>query len=455
MNNDLYQRATSLYQAGDYQGALSAFTDCLQDTAAPLRPSERARLYHMIGNCLVKLKNLNEAIHAYTQATADENYDGASTVYTNLGMAYASLHDYENAIRCFDVAVADDACESPYKAYMGMGNALMRLGKTAEAGVAFREAALDEDNPDPTKALLNLGVCFMSLNRPADAVASYECALQFPMETQTKNRLYSSMGQAYVANGQMHEAVAAFEEALRDKTYFLSDSASVDYQRAIGAVSTGTAEISAVLPMADTSGLDVAADGSPMVSDAMYQQETVTNPYYYDEPYDEANYPGYIGAAQGNDDLFFTASDEEIQQVAKGLARQDRKRRNVGLKILVAFIIIVLLALAAAVFAYTQGYGYPTQQTVAEELFADPAAAKSTVFASDIDEATISTMLDPVVQDSNVTIEGIDQSMTSSTVYVQAKTPEGGVVNYKVSMVRDFIGWKVSQVELYFPSMSD
>ncbi len=452
MNNDLYQRATSLYEAGDYQGALGVFTDCLRDVSTTIRPSERARLYHMIGNCLVKLKNPNEAIYAYTQATADKEYEGVPTVYTNLGMAYASLHDYENAIRCFDAAVADDTGETPYKAYMGMGNALMKLGKTAEAGVAFREAALDEGNPDPTKALLNLGVCFMSLNRPADAVASYECALQFPMEAQTKNRLYASMGQAYVASGQMHEAVAAFEEALRDKTYFLSDSASVDYQRAIGAVSTGTAEIPPVLPLADTSGLDVAADGSPMTNDVGYGQDPSS--YYYDEPYDEANYPGYIGAAQGNEDLFFTASDEEIQEVAKGLARQDRKRRNVGLKILVVFIVILLLALAAAVFAYTQGYGYPTQQQMTEELFADPAVAKSTVFASNLDESTIATMLDPVVEDSNITIEGIDKSMTTSTVYVQAQTPEGGTVNYKVSMVRDFIGWKVSQVELFFPSMS-
>ena len=44
--------------------------------------------------------------------------------------------------------------------------------------------------------------------------------------------------------------------------------------------------------------------------------------------------------------------------------------------------------------------------------------------------------------------------MSDSTVYVTAKTEQGGDVQYKVSLVRDMIGWKVSSVELYFPSQN-
>ena len=51
-------------------------------------------------------------------------------------------------------------------------------------------------------------------------------------------------------------------------------------------------------------------------------------------------------------------------------------------------------------------------------------------------------------------IDGMDKSMSDSTVYVTAKTPEGGDVQYKVSLVRNMIGWKVSNVELYFPSQN-
>jgi hypothetical protein len=42
--------------------------------------------------------------------------------------------------------------------------------------------------------------------------------------------------------------------------------------------------------------------------------------------------------------------------------------------------------------------------------------------------------------------------MSDSTVFVTATTEEGGSVTYKVSMVRNLIGWKISSVDLYFAS---
>ena len=77
----------------------------------------------------------------------------------------------------------------------------------------------------------------------------------------------------------MQKAVNAFEESIADKTYFLSDSASVDYQRAVAAVAQGTSEITQVMApvsvpggaapsdSADLSGIDVAADGSAMYAE--------------------------------------------------------------------------------------------------------------------------------------------------------------------------------------------
>lgn len=57
-----------------------------------------------------------------------------------------------------------------------------------------------------------------------------------------------------------------------------------------------------------------------------------------------------------------------------------------------------------------------------------------------------------VVSDSDVAIDGMDKSMSNSTVYVTASTPEGGEVSYTVSMVRDMLGWKVSGVQMTFAS---
>lgn len=445
MNKSLFDQATIRYNNKDYRGALRGYTACLQDTSAPFQLGEVGLIYHRIGNCLVKLKNPTEAIQAYAQAASDAAYSVKGALQNNIGMAYASLRDYNNAKAHFQHAVEDPDYDTPYKAYMGLGNAELKLGNTAEAGVAFREAALDEGNPDPAKALLNLGICFMALDRPQDAIASYQSAQEFDMQPDTSHRLHASMGQAYAANGQMREAVEAFEVAIEDGTYLLSDSASVDYQRALSAV----AHMAPDGADADMSGFDVTAEG-----DYFGEGE---DPFFYDEGYEEqdpSQYPGFVGAYGGNDDRFFETSDEELEALSKNLAKKDRKRRNIGLKILVFFIVLIVLALGAAIFGYIQGYGWPAQDAVVKQLFEDPQGAGEGVFIDTLSEESIKSMCAPVVTDANVAIDGMNKSMTDSVVYATATTPEGGSLTYRISMVRDLIGWKVSSIELYFPSMS-
>ena len=453
MNNELFQQAKSAAAARDYNQAHDLYMRCLQDEGMPPEAGEVGLIYHQMGNCLTRLKSYYEAIEAYTRATSDTAYDAVGTVNCNLGMAYAALRDWGNAVKHFEIAVSDRNYPTPYKAYTGMGNALLKQGKSAEAGVAFREAALDESNPDPTKALLNLGVCFMALNRPADAVASYESALQFDMKPDMRNRMYASLGQAYVACGQMPEALDAFERALADKTYFLSDSASVDYQRAIAAVSQGGADSTQALPaIADMSGLDVLSEESagstasltgeqdPYVID----EQAVSEDYYFADQYAKRGDP------TNNEEYFFNASDQELEQWSKGVVKLERKRRSVGLKIFLVIIILVLLVLGAGLFLYTQGFGFPMQETVAEQLFQDPTS--ESLYVSGMPASDIKDIADIVKEGSTVNVDGVNKSMNASTVYVTATTPEGGDVAYEISMVRDLIGWKISGVDLYFAS---
>ena len=449
MNNELFQQAKEAAALSDYNRALDLYNACLNDEANPLAPGESGLIYHQIGNCLTKLKSFYEAIQAYSKSTEDAAYDAVGTVNCNTGMAYAALRDWANAVKHFEIAVSDRSYPTPYKAYIGMGNALLKQGKSAEAGVAFREAALDESNPDPTKALLNLGVCFMALNRPADAVASYESALQFDLTRDVRNKLYSSLGQAYVATGQMQEAVDAFETAIADKSYFLSASASVDYQRAIAAISQGNPESTQGLPtIADTSGFDVAAlDGVQLTEQNPYvvDENAVSEDYYFADQYAKTG-----DLAQTSDERFFQSTDEELEQWSKGVVKMERKRRSVGLKILLVIVILALLAAAAGLLLYTQGYGYPTQESVVEQLFADPTSPDS--YANGITSEDIADMSKLVADGSTVTVDGVDRSMSSSTAYVTATTPQGGDVTYEVSLVRDMIGWKVSNLDLYFAS---
>jgi len=448
MNNELFQQAKTASAALDYNRALDLYTRCLQDQTVPPEPGEVGLIYHQIGNCLTKLQSYYEAVEAYTRAAADTAYDAVGTVNCNMGMSYAVLRDWPNAVKHFEIAVSDRNYPTPYKAYMGMGNALLKQGKSAEAGVAFREAALDESNPDPTKALLNLGVCFMALNRPADAVASYESALQFNMSNETRNKLYASLGQAYTASGQMQQAVDSFERAIADKTYYLSDSASVDYQRAVAAIAQGPADSTQAIPVVpDTSGLDITSDGAAIPEQEPYVvSDDVSEAYYFADEFAEQGDPA------NNEERFFNATDEELEAWSKGVVKLERKRRSVGLKVLLVIVLIILIALGAGLFLYTQGYGYPTQETTIEQLFADPTSSAS--YAKGVDEVDIADMSALIPEGSKPTIDGMNRAMGTTTAYVTGTTPKGGAILYEVSLVRDMIGWKVSNVDLYFTSQN-
>lgn len=446
MNNELFQQAKVAALSLDYNRALDLYNHCLTDPTYPLQPGEVGMVYHQIGNCLTKLKSYYEAIEAYLQAIGDPAYDAVGAVNCNLGMAYAALRDFPSAVKHFEVAVSDQGYPTPYKAYLGMGTALLKQGKSAEAGVAFREAALDEANPDPTKALLNLGVCFMALNRPDDAVVSYESALQFDMSQDTRNKMYASLGQAYTASGRMEEAVDAFEKAIADRTYFLSDSASVDYQRAVTAVAHGNAESTQVIAgLADTSGIDIGLDGS-MIADQ--------DPYVVSGEVDEDYYfaDQYSNHGISNEDRFFNSTDEELEQWSRGMVKLERKRRSVGLKVVLVIVILLLVLLGAGLVLFSQGFGIPSQETVVENVFSNPGEASN--YANGVTSESIESFNAIIPENATVSIDGINKSMSTSTAYVTATTQKGGQVTYEVSLVRDMLGWKVSDVNLYFVSQN-
>ena len=443
MNETTFSRANGLYKAGDYRGALRKYTDCLRDAQNPLQPGEYGALYQHIGNCLMKMKNPSEAIRAYLQSQEDTAYTSGASLHTNLGKAYSSMKEYDKAIDEFQAAIDTPGYDARYKALLSLGNIQMKMGDSADAGRNFREAALDENNPDPAKALLNLGVCFMSLGRPEEAIASYESAKQFDTKRETKNALLSSMGQAYAANNQPEEAVECFREVTADGTFQLSDSASVDYSRCISIINkkSAAAETGGV----DMSGLDVSTADDITAS---------TEQYFYDDGTQALDkVPGIIDAYEGDDDKFFTATEDEMKQIYKAQAKKDRKRRGVGLKIFLAFIIIIVLLLGAGAGAYILGYGFPTQEQTTKQLFADPSTSNS-AFYSSVNDTSKTTIVNALVKDENVNITGVTRDMNVSKVYATAKTEQNGEINYVLTMKRDLVGWKVSNAELYFASQN-
>ena len=433
MNKTVFEQAQQAYEGKDFASALDLYNKVVADEGYPLQEGEYGLVYHQIGNCYVKLQNYSDAINAYVNASSDESYISIGTVYYNLGMAYAYMNDFGNAINNFQTAIDTENYRSKFKAYTAMGNALMKSGKSADAAAAFRSAAIDHHNPDPTRALLNLGVCFMALSRPADAVTVYMNAFQYNMKPEFKNRLNANLGQAYVACGQMQNAVNAFEDALRDKTYKLSDSASVDYQRAIGAVSKGKDDISdemgaAAVGAAAGAAAATAAEGA---EDVAHADTAPIDPAAETFAAPEQTMP----SASEQDAQF-----EQWTNSAKDAAYNKQKKKS-PLKITLftlLFFIAGCIVVGSVLFCF--GFGFPSQEMVAKQLFSNPIEATSSVYPDDMDQTYRESLSAMVPQDSNARVDAVIRNVNDSTVYVTSETGNGGDVTFKIKMVRSFLG---------------
>lgn len=427
MNIATFEQAQVAYENKDFASALDLYNQVNADQNFPLQAGEYGLVFHQIGNCFVKLQNYSDAIAAYTNSTSDDAYVSLGTVYFNLGMAYAYMNDFGNAITNFQTAINTENYRSKFKAYTAMGNALMKSGKSADAAAAFRSAALDNHNPDPTRALLNLGVCFMALGRPEDAVQTYTSTFQYNMKPDFKNRLNANLGQAYVACGQMQNAVNAFEEALRDKTYALSDSASVDYQRAIAAVSKGSGEVNVNAAGPVAAGVAAGVVGA----DAMMAQAAEASADPAAEAFTQNTMP-----SQDEQDAQF----EQWTNSAKEAAYKAQKRKSPGKIVLGVFLFVLAGCIVAGSILFCFGFGFPSQEMVAKELFNNPIEASNTVYADNLSDKKKSDFSIMICQDSNAQVDAVIRSVNDSTVYVTAQTDKGAKVTYKIKMVRSFVG---------------
>ena len=106
----------------------------------------------------------------------------------------------------------------------------------------------------------------------------------------------------------------------------------------------------------------------------------------------------------------------------------------------------------AGTFAYVQGIGFPSQQDQVSALFNDPSNAD--VYAASLDDTAKDRISDMIVPSSTVVVNGTTNNLSTADVYITATTPQGGEVPYQVSLVRDGVGWKISNVALAFASQS-
>lgn len=416
MNIQALEQARNAYRTGDFASAAQLF-------AAAKDPSELAgEADHLRGNSLMRLGRYAEAVEAYGAALQDGAYGKRGALLTNQGKALVASGDIRSAVSAFSAATQDASYATPYKAYLGLGDALKKLGNLTEAGVAYRQAAIDGANPAPAGALANLGDCFVALQRPEDAIESYRTALDFAGPRDDTRAISAGLGQAYVAANRFSDAVDAFGTATVDGIYQLTPEQADAYERA----------------------RDTLSASSAMVA--------TTNAYSTDiDPLDPLGQSGSF-MPDPSDTGFFTLSEQEMVQQDRVETKVRRKRRHTGLKVFIALLVVLLIAGGGAAFAYTRGFGFPSQQDVLTGLFqaATDGSDASEYLASGLDESQKSIITASIPLDATPTIEGMDAGMSEATATVKVVLKNGGDMTYEVGFVREGLGWAVSSVSTDF-----
>lgn len=417
----MFQAGLSAYRSGNWAVAASELSQAKQ-------PGEvNGNVDHLLGNALMKLGRYDEAAKAYSDALADTSYGKVGALSTNRGRALLAAGRSAEAVDCLTKATQDATYRTPYKAFLALGSAYEELGDVRSAGIAYRNAAIDENNPDPCFALRKLGGSFMELSRPVDAIEAYRTALDFSSGVRDQNAIYCELALAYVAANRMSEAVDAFNHATADGTYTLAPEAQASFDAARNAMAA-----MGVNKPSDTDNLLAAAGYGPVTYDPL-------------DP---------TGETTGNlmpspeDTGFFSINEEDIVQSAKEEKRAKRKQKHTGRKVVITIIVILVVLCGAAGYGYYRGYGWPTQESVINQVF--EAKTNNGDVASLIDSSVSSSEASQIEalipSGAQVSIDSVDRSMNSSSAKVSAKLSDGTTQHYVFQFSRDRIGWKISNV---------
>jgi len=178
----------------------------------------------------------------------------------------------------------------------------------------------------------------------------------------------------------------------------------------------------------------------------------------YGGTYDPLDPTGESGELipSAEDTGFFSISEDDIVKQDAHERKVRRKHRHAGLRVFITFVVILILLVCAAGFAYYKGYGWPTQQSVIESLFdAQTNGGDLTQYVSgSVSDATLQSIESTIPSGASLAVTGTDQSMTNSTVYLTATLAAGGKQDFTVALVRDGISWKVTDVSAAYVSQS-
>lgn len=211
--------------------------------------------------------------------------------------------------------------------------------------------------------------------------------------------------------------------------------------------------------MLSAAGYGDGAYAAPQADPQSGAMATTVQPQMAPAAYDPLDPMGRSGEfiPSPEDTGFFSVTEEDLMKADKKERKARRKHNHRGLKVFLVILILVLLLAGGGVFAYFNGYGWPTQEAVVSDLFSAASAGNdiSGYLSSSVSDDAKSDMEAIMPRGATSTVSGVDRSMASSEVLVTTSLASGGTQDYTVTLVRDGLGWKVTGVTLTYASASD
>jgi tetratricopeptide (TPR) repeat protein len=173
--------------------------------AANLAPGEEEHWLNLTRE-LMELNRHPEAIKAVQSGLAANPKSYA--LHLRLGATYIAAGRYPEAESVFRELVA--AGDPLPTGYIGLAQVLMRTGRAEEAATELGDA----ENKLGPKFLISYfrGLAFDRAAKPAEAMAAFREAVQL---NSNSAEAHFNLGKVELAQGQVHEAIAELQEALR------------------------------------------------------------------------------------------------------------------------------------------------------------------------------------------------------------------------------------------------
>jgi len=196
---------TGLYQSGDYEGALEAFTTDLGNATG----TDQAPILNNIGTCWMALGDPEQAADYYNRVvTADQKYGRG---WINLGVVQEKLGKHEEALRSYD-AVTDADPEYFSEAMVKKGTLLSALGRSEEALTAFNAGIAGASGRTAADLYTGIGAVSFLLMKPTEAEEAFLLAIEADPDEAVM--AWTNLGVLQISQGRYADAKKSFETAV-------------------------------------------------------------------------------------------------------------------------------------------------------------------------------------------------------------------------------------------------